>query len=130
LKKVKEYLDKYFEPLDISTIGEKDNGHYCVHGSWVFERGDTTAKYDENGSKDFTKISVNINNETIMFKLQMVNGENVGKYSYLQTYKHIPRGEPDINGYYKRSTDDEIIQYIDNMIKSISREEKIEELLK
>ena len=134
MKRVKEFLDKYFEPSDLaSTIEEKKDGHYCVHGSWAFRRGNTDITYSEEGvpiwTEDFTTISLNINNETILFMLQMVNGKNVGKYSNLQTYGHIPRGEPDENGYYRRSTEDEVIKYIFNMIGGFIRDEKLEDLL-
>jgi len=39
--------------------------------------------------------------------------DECSKYHYLQTYEHIPRGEPDKNGYYARSTEEEIIKYLD-----------------
>ena len=55
----------------------------------------------------------------------IINGKSVSKYGYLQTYEHLPRIEPDENGYYVRSTDEEIIQYIDSFYKIISRKEKL-----
>lgn len=53
----------------------------------------------------------------------VIDGKSVSKYSYLQTYEHIPRGEPDINGYYARSTNEEIIKYIDGYLKIIKEKE-------
>ena len=52
-------------------------------------------------SKD--QITLSINNETLLIEMIIVDGKSVSKYGYLQTYKHIPRGEADINGYYQRS---------------------------
>jgi len=86
MKKVIEYLDENFTIIN--------DGH------WIYE--------GENNSS----ISININNETLQLKCQ-INGEIVRTlYSHLQTYKHLPRGESDENGYYIRSTDEEVIRYI------------------
>lgn len=128
MKKVKEYLDEYFSPIGETSCIIKDNGYYKVSGSW---------EYPENihdkfiKSNDFMKlsneerlkykspenISIHINNETIIINTIVDGIKN--KYGYLQTYEHIPRGEPDVNGYYRRSTDEEIIQYIDKFYQQL-----------
>ena len=58
----------------------------------------------------------------------IIDGKSVSDYGYLQTYEHIPRGLPDKLGYYARSTDEEIIHYLDRFYQQIrDRREKIEE---
>ena len=141
MKKVKEYLDSICECIGKSTIELKDNGHYCVHGSWYYYPRYPKKifpmikyrKYRKNKSIDTAFIDaghliININNETIMVG-NMRAGAQWSKYHYLQTYEHIPREEPDENGYYKRSTEEEIIQYIDTYytkIKNIERDGKVD----
>jgi hypothetical protein len=49
----------------------------------------------------------------------IIDGKSVSKYGYLQTYEHIPRGEADENGYYRRSTDEEIIRYLSEYLDKI-----------
>ena len=130
MKKVKEFLDKYFVPLGETSCEIKKYGHYHVSGDWEFVRNvDIEYDYTKPFPSDYTKISLGINNETILFKSQIVMGINVGKYSYLQTYKHIPRGEPDENGFYERSTEDEVIRYIKSMINIYLRDENINKIL-
>ena len=55
----------------------------------------------------------------------IINAKSVNKYGYLQTYSHLPRIGPDENGYYVRSTDEEVIRYIDSFYKIITRKEKL-----
>lgn len=119
--KVKEFLDKEFISHIPSTAELKKNGQYEVHGLWSYPT--------KEWSNDFF-IRCLINNETIVFQGIVKNGESVGKYGYLQTYLHIPRGEPDIHGYYRRSTDEEIIRYIKSYMIDVIREEKIGKILK
>jgi S-adenosylmethionine hydrolase len=76
------------------------------------------------------QINISINNETIQFKIIIINGKSVSKYGYLQTYNHLPRIGPDENGYYVRSTEDEVIKYIELYYKIISRKEKLLKLKK
>ena len=107
--KVKEYLDEHFSRVGKCTV--EGNG---VYGSWIYPKG---------CEPDVDHISLHINNETITNRIY-IDGKYVSKYSYLQTYQHIPRGKPDINGYYRRSTDDEVIRYIDSYLQQIKEREK------
>ena len=38
--KVKEFLDEHFDSGYPSTAMLKDNGHYSVHGSWNYTKGE------------------------------------------------------------------------------------------
>ena len=97
--KVRDYLDQKMTPDGVSYVGKKPNGHYQVFGSWIH-------------NIDNNQIKCTINNETITIAI-ILNYKHSGLFGYLQTYEHIPRGEPDIHGYYQRSTNDEIIKYIE-----------------
>lgn len=118
--KVKEFLDKEFISHYPSTAEIKKNGQYCVHGSWSYP----TKEWND----DFY-IGCLSNNETLVFQGIIRNGKGIGLYGYLQTYLHIPRGEPDNYGYYARSTDEEIIQYLKSYMLDRIREEKLSSIL-
>jgi hypothetical protein len=117
--KVKEYLDRYFYSIDKSTSILRKNGHYGVFGDWSYPKRENMP-IDKYGffTKDANYIKCCCNNETIQIFV-IINGKSVGLYSYLQTYEHIPRGEPDSHGYYRRSTDEEVIKYIDGYYQQI-----------
>jgi len=123
--KVKEWLDANFFYKDASTAELKENGHYNVSGYWGYP-------YTIDMSKDYiqlseplkNKIRIFCNNETLVICYIIINGKSVSKYGYLQTYEHIPRGEADDNGYYRRSTDEEIIKYLDDYFQQIRQIEK------
>lgn len=128
--KVKEYLDKYLFQCGECSAEIKSNGRYNVLGCWEYpkdiiksEQERFYGNYKNWEPKD--QMSFFINNETITIRMIIINGKSVSKYGYLQTYEHLPRIEPDENGYYVRSTDEEIIQYIDSFYKIISRKEKL-----
>ena len=146
--KVKEFLDRHFLSFEKSTAEQKSNGHYCVHGHWEYHSldfylGEEIIPISENG-KIFKnifygnelysyqrykfRIRCSCNNETLRIDISE-NGKLIGHYGYLQTYAHIPRGEPDINGYYARSTDEEIIKYIQSFISDRIRDKKIDSIL-
>ena len=115
--KVKEWLDKHFYQFDECTSELKSNGHHCVNGTWEYPKGIIIGdayrlKEFENLSdwKPKDQLSVTINNETLVIRMFIINGKSVSKYGYLQTYEHIPRGLPDVYGYYRRCTDEEIIK--------------------
>jgi hypothetical protein len=119
--KVKQFLDENFFSLEGSTAKLKQNGHYEVHGNWTFPSPDK----EEflfcdifNGRVRKNSIWCSCNNETIRIRVS-INGKYTGLYDYLQTYEHIPRGEPDTNGYYRRSTDEEVIRYITTYVDQI-----------
>jgi hypothetical protein len=118
--KVKEFLDENFIQEDYTSTAElKKNGHYNVCGIW---------RYKENT----LYIRCRCNNETLCVDvIRNDDGvfQNGGIYSYFQTYRHIPRGQPDKNGYYLRSTDEEIIRYIKSYMKPFLREEKLNKIL-
>ncbi len=146
--KVKEFLDKNFSSYGKSTATLKKNGHYEVHGQWSYKRldyliGDNVV-YGVSNKKISRSIFYNTsfaslisykfeitcscNNETIQINI-IENGKFIGKYGYFQTYEHIPRGEVDVNGYYVRSTDDEIIRYLKSYMIDKIRNEKIDTIL-
>jgi len=106
--KVKAYLDKHFRWDEPSTAELKEDGHYEVFGHWGYP-----FDYDNTYHPDkiYAYIGCICNNETLQIRSGM-NGKIIGWYGYLQTYKHIKRGEPDIHGYYARSTDEEVIKYL------------------
>lgn len=125
--RVKEFLDENFYKDDgclDSTATIKANGQYSVHGHWHYPK-----KID--WQKSF--ISCSCNNETLYRIICVIDGKSVGYYSYLQTYLHILRGDPDEHGYYRRSTDDEIIKYINEFFLKICtkeiRDKKLKKLL-
>lgn len=106
MKKVLEYILSnkcILSNTNGYSIEKKENGHYGLFGEFGYERDNIT-------------FGVSCNNETMIFKCYSKESDlkikSVGHYHYLQTYKHINRGEPDKNGYYKRSTEDEVIKYI------------------
>lgn len=128
--KVKEYLDKYLFQCGECSAEIKSNGHYNVLGAWEYPKDiiklEQEKFYDNYKNwKPKDQMSFFINNETISIRMIIINGKSVSKYGYLQTYDHLPRIGPDENGYYVRSTDDEIIKYIDSFYKIITRKEKL-----
>jgi hypothetical protein len=118
--KVKEYLDEHF-----SRVGKCSVEGSGVYGSWVYPKGWEPIEI----GPDVDHISLHINNETMLTDRIYIDGKYVSKYSYLQTYQHIPRGEADGNGYYRRSTDDEVIRYIDSYLQQIKAREKCKTLV-
>lgn len=132
MKKVKEWLDKNLIMVGESSCELRNNGHYCVHGQWIypknwygnlgFDNFMNLSNEERLNYKSPDHISVNINNETIIVGNMSVDGV-WSRYHYLQTYEHIPRGEPDEHGYYKRSTDEEIIEYINSFLQLIKKNE-------
>ena len=138
--KVKEYLDTYFYQYDgdKSTATLKSDGHYEVHGYWEYPKG--IAKSENDRFKENFKnlndwipkdqMELSINNETLSIRMIIIDGKSVSKYGYLQTYKHISRGLPDDNGYYARSTDEEIIKYLESYYNIIARKRKRKDKLK
>lgn len=115
--KVKEFLDRNFLSKEKSTSELKKNGHYEIYGSWSYPTLDFNSKF---------YIDCRCNNETL--RINVFGKKNL--YSYFQTYQHIPRGEADINGYYQRSTDAEIIRYIESYMLDRVRDRKLNQLLK
>jgi hypothetical protein len=129
--KVKEWLDNNLFPIGESTVEPRKNGHFGVFGSWMYPKDwkplgvEVWRQMSPTEQKKATSrdhICLFINNETIVLGNMSADGE-WSKYNYLMTYEHIPRGEPDENGYYTRSTDEEIIQYIDGYLQKIKRNE-------
>jgi hypothetical protein len=137
MKKVKEFLDKYLYLDGESGCELKENGHYNVFGEWHYPKNWSFEVSNENFRtnkqnnkyKSLDHIYVTINNETIIVGNMSFDGI-YSKYHYLQTYDHISRGEPDKNGYYKRSTDEEIIKYIKEFYDKIDIVEKRKRKLK
>ena len=139
--KVKEYLDTYFYQVDgdKSTATLKPNGHYEVHGYWEYPKGIKKSEHDrfeENNFKNYKdwkskdQMTLSINNETLSIRMIIIDGKDVSKYGYLQTYEHISRGLPDDNGYYARSTDEEIIKYLESYYNIIAKIRKRKDKLK
>jgi len=139
--KVKEYLDTYFyqDDEDKSTATLKSDGHYNVQGYWEYPKGIAKSeekRFKEDNIRDWNswnpkdQMELSINNETLNIRMFIIDGKSVSKYGYLQTYKHIPRGLPDDNGYYARSTDEEIIKYLESYYNIIARVRQRKEKLK
>jgi len=110
--KVKEYLDENFISYIQSSATLKDNGHYNVTGSWGYPKG-----YPKTENENW--IVCHCNNETLQINV-IIDGKGAGYYGYLQTYEHLPRNGPDQHGYYVRSTDEEVIRYIDQFYSKIN----------
>ncbi len=134
MKKVKEYLDKYFHILHVNVVKNRSYGTNKsdgVFGEWCYPSPNKQILYD-TGIPDIQAplniIKCSCNNQTMQFIIK-INGVFVSTYGYLQTYDHIPRGEPDSNGYYARSTDDEVIKYIKSYKTIIDRENKLKRIL-
>jgi len=53
MKKVKEYLDKNLFSVRESSCKIKNNGHYCVGGSWEYPE-----KWYDNSNFDFESIII------------------------------------------------------------------------
>lgn len=123
MRKVKEYLDKNLFPDYEGSCEMKPNGHYDVQGLWEYPKDWRTKTPFTPESPDPDHMSIQINNETILVGNMSVNGV-WSQYSYLQTYEHIPRGEADENGYYRRSTEDEVLKYISEFYDKIKSLEK------
>ena len=128
--KVKEYLDKYFYSDGTNTISGSG-----VSGAWEYPKGikeSERKRFDKNKKNDphikkwvaKDQISLYCNNETLQIGMVIIDGKSASIYGYLQTYQHIPRGEPDKNGYYARSTDEEVIRYIDGYFVRIKLRER------
>lgn len=109
--KVKEWLDTNFFGSSEAVL--KENGHYNVGGHYYFPK-------ERKDGEDY--IAVSINNETIIVGNINVKGTKT-LYHYLQTYEHLKRGEPDENGYYARSTDEEVIRYINTYYEKLIENE-------
>lgn len=110
--KVKEFLDENFRHNE-TTSSLKENGQYNVYGSWIF-----TIK--QNKKLDFKSTNVfgldncitcRCNNEILHINV-IVEGKNITQYNEFTTDLEVERGDPDKFGYFKRSTDSEIIHYI------------------
>jgi hypothetical protein len=53
MKKVKEYLDKNLFSIGDHFCELKKNGHYCVHGQWVYPKN----WYGNFSFEDFMNLS-------------------------------------------------------------------------
>lgn len=130
--KVKEYLDKNLFSDGETTATLKKNGHYEVSGYWEYPKDISKSENKRISElmisdpqlktwipKD--QMSFIINNETMVIRMIIINGVSASPYGYLQTYDHIPRIGPDKNGLYLRSTDEEIIKFIDDRLQKIKK---------
>jgi len=130
MKKIKEYLDEICGVDENSVIRLKDNGHYECFGHWVYPKN-----YNGVGLRDWGKMTdeernitpdhmiISINNEKVIVGNMSVNNK-WSIYNYLDVYEHLPRGEPDENGYYQRSTEEEVIRYIDSYYSQMDHRDK------
>ena len=127
--KVKQFLDEHFDSITKSTSELKKGGHYCVHGQWKFPVFYTKVDGKNTHLTKISKFEIACfcNNETIQIHV-LDDDKLIGRYGYLQTYQHIPRGEPDDFGYYQRSTDEEIIKYLKSYMMPFIREQKLNEI--
>lgn len=132
--KVKEWLDENLFQAEWNCHAElKSNGHYNVQGSWIYPkdwkpmdsdafRGLSPEEREERLKNTPDHMCIQINNETMIVGNMCANNK-WSIYNYLQTYEHILRGEPDVNGYYARSTDEEAIRYLDSYLQQIKNNE-------
>jgi hypothetical protein len=131
--KVKEWLDENLHPYGETEVKPGYNGHHGVFGAWRYPEDwhglskDDTAGLTSEETIERLKhppdhMYIHINNETALVGNMCVN-EKWSIYNYIQTYEHIPRGEPDDNGYYARSTDEEVIKYLDGYLQAIKKNE-------
>lgn len=114
--KVKEFLDTNFKHKEtLSTI--KENGHFYVHGSWVFTvKQNKKIEYKNTNLFGLDNcITCSCDDETLRINV-IVEGRNINQYNEFTTSMDTERGDPDKFGYYERSTDEEIIQYIQHYI--------------
>lgn len=125
--KVKEYLDEHFYTKEKYTPILKSNGHYNVQGEWFYPKD---CIYNDTIKPNIDYICLHINNETIVFGIIYIGGKYHYGYSYLQTYEHLSRNTPDKNGYFARSTDDEIIRYINYYFFKIKNKERYSKIKK
>ena len=136
MKKIKEYLDFICGEDKESVLRLKDNGHYECFGYWVYPKN-----YKGVGLEEWSKLSeeertiapdhmiITINNEKILCGNMSANNE-WSIYHYLDVYEHLPRGEPDVNGYYQRSTEEEVIKYLDSYYQEIlGRKKKLKKII-
>ena len=117
MKKVIEFLNKHFE------TGNDFHYHFPLKKNMTFSIDEYLNNiYQVNYGSKFSPFKTeekalycSINNETIWFIYKFRDEKLIShlpNYSYLQTYKHLPRVYRDKYGYYVRSTDEEIINYI------------------
>lgn len=111
--KVKEYLDKNMYIIESEVFTRNNRG---VFGKWQYPKD--IIQYSDFKTCDY--IWCVCNNETIQINA-IVDNKSINIYGYLQTYLHIPRGEPDWNGYYARSTDEEVIKYIESLFRQVAK---------
>ncbi len=124
MKKVILFANRHFTRKSKISFKRKENGHYCASGSYILKT-------------NYGRISLNFNNEIVLIQafaydfnsppIKYHDGEDAcsikplknNHYSYLRTYEHLPRGEADKNGYYFRSTEDEVIEYITILLEEL-----------
>ena len=83
-----------------------------LHGTWTHRFGDEKRWVNiPEHLRPINRLRCSLNNKTLTIDI-ILDGKLSGLYGYLQTYEHIPRGEPDKWGYYRRSTEEEIIKYL------------------
>ena len=128
MKKVGEYLDKYFHITEdgrSSNINSKGEfGHWCYpHPDLIIYKKSNYPFESEKLPQN--SMTISCNNQTMQFNV-IVDGEYQCTYGYLQTYDHIPRGEADSQGYYARSTDEEVIGYIEKFKKQIDKKQHLD----
>jgi len=130
MKKIKEYLDKRLHCNGGNVIRPKKNGHYELHGIWVYPKNykgtdwnEWNEMTDEQRKISRDHMSISINNEKIIVGNMCVNNQ-WSIYHYLDVYEHLPRGEPDEHGYYQRSTEEEVIKYLDSYYQRINNNQR------
>ncbi len=117
--KVKEFLDNNFKHKE-TTAELKNDGHYNVKGAWSFR---VIQKKKVDFKKDIYTldncISCIIKDEVLKINI-VKEGKNVNQYDMFTTSMDADREETDDFGYYKRSTDDEIINYIQHYMNILN----------
>lgn len=117
--KVKEFLDENFKHKETVSYLKTD-GHYYVDGAWLYSiKQSKKIDYKDTPSKLDNCINCNCNDETLNINV-IIEGKNVNQYNQFTTSLKIERGEADKFGYYKRSTDEEIINYIKHYLNILN----------
>jgi len=118
--KVKEFLDKVFKHKNTTAV-LKANGHYNVNGSWLYAiQQKKHIEYKEKPILLDNCILCSCNDETLSVRI-ILYGKKVGQYNNFYTYEHIIRSIPDEYGYFARSTDEEIIGYLQHYINILDK---------
>ena len=107
-------MDKVLEFIlsDECILTPNSDGDYYLQENLRTHHYGLFGSFSTKTHKEGDRFGISCNNETMQFITFKRDDKSFGIYGYLQTYEHISRGEPDDNGYYARSTQEEVIKYL------------------